>query len=314
MKENQVSRTALLQAFVRGYHAMHGTPKIFEDYLSHRLLKEEERELFKQLFTPPVQLIESIDPASAVSCHDQAARLSWAMRTIPSTSHTISRSRYTEDILGEAVRQGVQQYVILGAGMDTFAFRRPEMLEQIQVFEVDHPATQSFKRSRLAELGWELPAQLHFVPVDFTQESLAAALTRSAYDPKALSFFSWLGVTYYLPREAVFATLRTFTDIAPVGSTVIFDYMNTDVFIPGKAARRMQMAKEKCREWGEPLITGFEPSTLTSDLAGLGLRLHENLSPADIQERYFQGRTDGYYACEHVHFARAVVEGTINQA
>ncbi|MHB1043431.1 MAG: class I SAM-dependent methyltransferase [Eubacteriales bacterium] len=83
--------------------------------------------------------------------------------------------------------------MILGAGMDTFAFRRPELVKQLQVFEVDHPATQVFKRRRLTELGWEHPAQLHFIPVDFTQESLAPALTRSSYDPQAPSFFSWLG-------------------------------------------------------------------------------------------------------------------------
>ncbi|MHB8918499.1 MAG: class I SAM-dependent methyltransferase [Desulfocucumaceae bacterium] len=230
------------------------------------------------------------------------------MRLIPSASHTLSRSRYTEDALEESVREGVQQFVILGAGMDTFAFRRPEMLGQLRVFEVDHPATQAFKRSRITELGWEHPAQLHFVPVDFTHESIAAALTRSSYDPQALSFFSWLGVTYYLPREAAFATLRALADIAPAGSTVIFDYMDTDAFVPGRAAKRIQMSIEKCQEWGEPLITGFDPSTLATDLTHLGLRLNEDLSPSDIQGRYFQGRTDGYYACEHVHFAWAVVE------
>ena len=109
---------------------------------------------------------------------------------------TLGRSRYTEDSLEKAVEQGVKQYVILGAGFDTFAFRCPEILEKLQVYEVDHPATQAFKRSRLAEAGWELPPQLHFVPVDFEQESLAEALTRSSYDPQAPSFFSWLGVTY----------------------------------------------------------------------------------------------------------------------
>ena len=307
MKENQVSRTALLLAYVRGYHAMHGAPKIFEDFLSHHLLKEEERAIFDQQFTPPVQFIESIDPASAASCHDQAACLAWAMRAIPSTSHTISRSRYTEDALEEAVRQGVKQYVILGAGMDTFAFRRPEMLEQLQVFEVDHPATQGFKRQRLSELNWEMPTNLHFVPMDFTKESLASALTRSSYDLHSLSFFSWMGVTYYLPREVVFTTLRTIADVAPADSTVIFDYMDTDAFVPERAAKRMQMAMDKCRQWGEPLITGFDPSTLAADIARSGLRLHENFSPNDIEKRYFHGRTDGYYACEHVHFAWAVV-------
>ncbi|MHB1043387.1 MAG: class I SAM-dependent methyltransferase [Eubacteriales bacterium] len=310
MKENQVSRTALLMAYVRCYHAMHVAPKIFEDQLACQLLTEEERALFDRQFTPPVELIESIDPVSAASCNDQAAALAWMMRVIPSASHTLSRSSYTEEALVEAVRQGVRQYVILGAGMDTFAFRRPEMLEQLQVFEVDHPATQAFKRRRLAEIGWEQPARLHYVPVDFTRESLAAALARSPYDPRALSFFSWLGVTYYLPREAVFATLRAFADISPTGSDIIFDYMDTDIFVPGKVAKRMQMAMEKLREWGEPLITSFDPSTLAADLARLGLRLREDLSPADIEERYFQGRTDGYYACEHVRFARAVVAGS----
>jgi methyltransferase (TIGR00027 family) len=181
------------------------------------------------------------------------------------------------------------------------------MLDIISVFEVDHPATQAFKLSRLAGLGWERPAKLHFVPVDFTRESLADALGSSAYDRHKPGFFSWLGVTYYLPREAVFATLRSFAGIAPPGSVIIFDYMDTDAFVPGKAAKRIQMSMEKCREWGEPLITGLDPSGLADDLAGSGLRIDRDLSPADIQERYFSGRSDGYYACEHVHFARAEV-------
>ncbi|MFZ5644718.1 MAG: class I SAM-dependent methyltransferase [Bacillota bacterium] len=308
MKENQVSRTALLMAYVRGYHATHGDLKIFEDNLAYQLLKDDERAIFDEQFTPPVELIKAVDPVGAASCHDQAACLAWALRVIPSASHSLSRSRYTEDALEEAVGQGVRQYVILGAGMDTFTFRRPEMLEQLQVFEVDHPATQDFKRSRIAELGWDLPAQLHFIPVDFTRESLTESLGRSAYNSQALSFFSWLGVTYYLPTEAVFATLKACAEVAPSGSSVIFDYMDTDAFVPGRAAKRIQMSMEKCREWGEPLITGFEPSTLAEELAHIGLRLQEDLSPSDIQERYFQGRTDGYYACEHVHFAWAVVE------
>jgi methyltransferase (TIGR00027 family) len=308
MKENQVSRTALLMAYVRGYHAMHGSLKIFEDNLSQYLLKEEERAIFEQQFTPPIQLIESIDPVNAALCHDQAARLEWALRVIPSASHSLSRSRYTEDALKDAIGQGVRQYVILGAGMDTFAFRHPEMLEQLQVFEVDHPATQEFKRHRLAELGWKPPKNLHFVPVDFTKGSLTEELSRSSYDPDTLSFFSWLGVTYYLPPEAVFATLGSFADAAPAGSSIIFDYMDTDAFVPGKAAKRIQVSIEKCREWGEPLITGFDPSMLAENLGRRGLRLHENLSPSDIQELYFRERTDGYYAVEHVHFAWVVVE------
>ncbi|GGE07339.1 hypothetical protein GCM10011571_05750 [Marinithermofilum abyssi] len=217
--------------------------------------------------------------------------------------HVLSRSRYTEDNLDQAVKQGMEQYVILGAGMDTFAFRRPDLLSQVQVFEVDHPATQAFKLNRLAELGWEIPSNLHFVPVDFTQESLADALKGTSYDLQTKSFFSWLGVTMYLTRNEVFATLRSITDIAPVGSAVIFDY-----FVPEEATPHMKEMQEDLRKIGEPIKTTFDPSTLAFELESLGLRLHENLSPSDIQERYFQSQTDGYYASKHVRFGWAVVE------
>ncbi len=305
MEENQVSRTALFTAYVRAYHAMHDAPKIFNDTLAYCLLAEEKRVFFEHQLARYIQLI---DPALATSCPDQATSLAWSMQAMPTPPFILSRARYAEDNLEKAVRLGVKQYVILGAGLDTYAFRRPDMLEWLQVFEVDHPATQSIKRHRLAELGWEQPEQLHFVPVDFTKERLAAALTRSSYDPQALSFFSWLGVTMYLTRDVVFATLRSIADVTPVGSTVIFDYLDTDAFVPERAAKRVQMMMEGARHMGEPLKAGFDPSTLATDLASLGLRLHENLSPTDIQERYFQGRTDGYHACEHVHFAWAVVE------
>lgn len=182
------------------------------------------------------------------------------------------------------------------------------MVEQLQVFEVDHPATQAYKRNRLAELGWEIPAQLRFIPVDFTRESLAEALKRSSYDPQSLTFFSWLGVTYYLTRDEVFATLRDIADIAPAGSTVIFDYLDTDAFIPRKAAPRIQAMMYSVQQVGEPMKAGFDPFMLAEELAPLGLRLHEDLSPMDIAMRYFMRRTDHYRPCEHAHYACAVVE------
>jgi methyltransferase (TIGR00027 family) len=230
------------------------------------------------------------------------------MRAIAPLSLAISRARYTEDFLEKAVRAGVRQYLILGAGMDSFAFRCPELVKELQVFEVDHPATQAHKRSRLAEVGWPHPVQLHFVPVDFNHESPAAALARSSYNTESPSFFSWLGVTYYLNREAVISTLRAVAGLAPAGSTIIFDYLDNDAFLSETAARSIQVGMEYLRNIGEPMITGFEPSALAEELAPLGLRLLGNLSPADIEKRFFRDRTDGYHAYEHMHFARAVVD------
>lgn len=301
MEPNKASITALISAFARAYHAKYDTPKIFDDFLAHEMLTEEE---FTSIRRNLADAIKLFDPERAASCPDQESALAFVMRA-QSTPITISRARYTEDSLEAAITQGAQQYVILGAGMDTFAFRRREM---VKVLEVDHPATQALKRHRLAQLGWELPEQLHLVPVDFTKESLAKALQNPAYDQRAVSFFSWLGVTYYLTRDVVFDTLRSIADIAPAGSSIIFDYLDTDAFVPERAAARVQRMQAAVRMAGEPMKTGFDPSTLAADLASVGLRLRENLSPSDIGGRYFDGRTDGYRAFEHVHFAWAVVE------
>ncbi|NGQ96811.1 class I SAM-dependent methyltransferase [Brevibacillus sp. SYP-B805] len=299
MIENQVSLTAIMTAYLRAYHAMNDAPKIFDDFLADRLIPEERRALIEQGFSRALQMNV---PESNVACADQKANTLPSLLQAMGLPNVLSRSRYTEDNLEQAVTQGVKQYVILGAGLDTFAFRRPDLLRQIQVFEVDHPATQAFKRNRLAELAWDIPSNLHFVPVDFTKERLADALKGTSYDLQTKSFFSWLGVTMYLTRNEVFATLRSIADIAPAGSVVIFDY-----FVPEEAAHLKEM-QENLRKIGEPIKTSFDPSALAVELESLGLRLRENLSPSDIQERYFQGRMDGYHANEHVRFAMAVVE------
>ncbi len=303
MQESKASLTALLTAYARAYHATYDAPKIFDDFLAARWYTKEERAYLEHNLAASLQFL---DPERAAACPDEATALAWYMR-LQGGPITLSRSRYTEDSLETAVRQGMRQYVILGAGLDSFAFRRPDMLKQLCVFEIDHPATQAFKRQRLAELGWEIPEQLYFVPVDFAQENLAEAFKRSAYDRRAMSFFSWLGVTYYLTRDVVFATLRAITEVAAADSTIMFDYFDTDAFVPERAATRMQRMQAIVRQAGEPIQTGFDPSRLASDLAALGLRLHEDLGPSDIERRYFQGRTDGYHAFEHVHFAWAVV-------
>lgn len=304
MYENKASLTACISAFSRAYHAMNASPKIFDDFLAVQLLTEEE---FTGLSKNLVRALPFFAPEEVDHCPDEHSALSVVMR-VQSTPITISRARYTEDSLEAAVKYGVQQYVILGAGLDTFVFRKPEWAHKLSVFELDHPATQELKQKRLNELDWSIPDHLHLIPVDFNQQSLNLALEQSSYDPQKLSFFSWLGVSYYLQREVVMSTLRSFAELAPAGSSIVFDYLDTDAFIPEKTAVRVKRMQAAVQMSGESMITGFDPSTLASDLFEIGLRLDENLSPSDIQERYFKGRTDGYCAFEHVHFARAVVE------
>lgn len=297
--QDRVSMTAVLTAYARAYHATHDQPVIFDDALAWNLFTQDEHVAFEKGFA---QSLAFFDPELDAQAPDDATRVSWVMQ-IQNAPIAISRARYTEDRLTEAVRQGVEQYVILGAGLDTFAFRKPDLLQRLNVFEVDHPATQADKRRRIEQAGWKLPPELHFVPVDFAKDDLAAALERASFDPRKKSAFSWLGVTYYLPRDVVFDTLRRIAAIAAPGSSLIFDYLDADAFVPERAAKRIRRMQDMGRNIGEPMKTGFDPSHLAADLGQLGWTLKQDLAPADIQARYFSDRTDRYRAFEHVHYA-----------
>lgn len=310
MDPTKPSTTALISAFGRAYHATHDNhsthdnPKIFDDYLAPQLFTAEQHALFTDNLS---RAFAFFDPEGAARATSQAEALSGFMHN-QSLPVTLSRARYVEDILQEAVTQGVKQYVILGAGLDTFAFRRPDLLSHLELFEVDHPGTQNYKRERLAALGWNTPPQLHWVAVDFTQQDLMPALKANHYNATQLTLFSWLGVTYYLSRDVIDKTLHTIAHNAPAGSTIIFDYLDTDAFIPERTATRVAKMQAAAKMSGEPMQTGFDPMTLSAELDALGFHLQENLTPPHIQEKYFKGRTDGYYAFEHIHFARAVVK------
>jgi methyltransferase (TIGR00027 family) len=304
MQTEGYSKTAMGTAFMRAYHAAHVPSPIFNDFLAHGLLTEEERLAGEERHLKAFQLF---DPAQAALYPDPARALAYWMQTAGAPAIVLARARYAEDILEQAVEQGGTQYVILGAGMDTFAWRRPDLVAHLQVFEIDHPATQAHKRQRLRAMGLQPPARHHFLPLDFNEGNLEITLRGSAYDPQVLTIFSWLGVTYYLPRSVILATWRAISEMAPAGSGVIFDYLDADAFIPARVSRRVQIMMEIVSRVGEPMITGFAPATLAADLTRQGLSLHENLSPADIQDRYFKGRPDGYHACEQVHFAWALV-------
>jgi len=305
MQIDQVSRTAQITAHSRGYHSDHDEPKIFNDYLANHLLTKEECVSIEERMIASLQMN---NPACADGFSDMSTTLRWIMQSHAAAPILLGRARYAEDLLGEAVIEGIGQYVILGAGLDTFAFRRQELHERIQVIEVDHPATQLYKRNRINELGWKQPENLHFIPADFTHENLSEVLRNSSFNPGIQTFFSWLGVTYYLSRETVFATLRHIVEIAPSGSHLVFDYLDNNAFEENKAAPRVLRMLKSVQELGEPMQFGFDPCLLEDELDSVGLQLVEDLSPNEIHERYFLGRIDFYRACEHAHFAHVRIK------
>jgi methyltransferase (TIGR00027 family) len=201
-----------------------------------------------------------------------------------------ARSRYAEDELARAVAQGVKQYVVLGAGLDTFAYRNP--YAGLRVFEVDHPATQSWKRERLQAAEIAVPPSLTFVPVDFERQTLSNGLKGSGFDLDAAAFFCWLGVTPYLTREAWLATTR-FIASMPAGSGVVFDFAVDPALLKiGQRIALYALARRVAR-YGEPFRLFFDPAKLQDELKSLGFHRTEFLQGKEINARYFSDRKDG---------------------
>jgi methyltransferase (TIGR00027 family) len=208
-----------------------------------------------------------------------------------------ARSRLAEDALGEAYARGVRQYVVLGAGFDTFAYRNP--FDGLRVLEVDHPATQAAKRARLAERGIGVPADVVFVPVDFATTSLADAL-----DIREATFFSWLGVVPYLEREAIEATLRYVASL-PAGSTIVFDYGSPPSSLSLVGRIVFDRMSKRVAAAGEPWKSFFAPEELETMLRACGFSQVESFGPAEINRRYFVGRADGLRIGEMLQMAKA---------
>jgi methyltransferase (TIGR00027 family) len=203
-----------------------------------------------------------------------------------------ARSRYAEDQLARAVERGTKQYVILGAGLDTFAYRNPHSSRDLRVFEVDYPATQEWKRQRLAAAGIAISESVIFAPVDFERQTLAEGLREARFDASLPAFFSWLGVTMYLARETVVETFRLIASGA-AGGGVVFDYMVPPETLSWTGQLVHRALSRRVAKAGEPFQTYFVPGELRTELQSMGFHSIENLGAAEINARYFAGRTDG---------------------
>jgi methyltransferase (TIGR00027 family) len=206
----------------------------------------------------------------------------------------VARARFIEDLVEAEAGQGVGQYVILGAGLDSFAQRRPELAATLTVFEVDQPGPQDWKRRRLVEEGYGTPGWLRFVPVDFEAgDSWWDKLIATGFDPAKPAVVTSTGVSMYLTRAAIMATLRQVAALAP-GSTFAMTYiLPMDVADPAERPGR-QAAEHGARASGTPFITFFTPDEITALAREAGFRAARTVSAADYVERYFTGRTDGF--------------------
>ena len=203
----------------------------------------------------------------------------------------VVRSRLAEDEWEKAAENGVRQYVILGAGLDTFAYRESHLTGRI--FEVDLPTTQQWKRECLGAADIQIPASLTYVPIDFEHDTLTQALSQAGFRKDEPAFFSWLGVSMYLEEEAILETLRFIASCA-AGSTVVFDYVVTPSLLTPMERLGMELVSAKVAKSGEPWKTYFDPASLADNIRSLGFSEANNVSPESLNNRYLSGRKDGF--------------------
>jgi methyltransferase (TIGR00027 family) len=259
MQPGQPSRTALGAARLRAAHQLIDGGSILTDPLALRILGSDDQTALR---------------------HAQAHPLGARMRLF-----IAARSRIAEDALTAAVRDGVRQLVVLGAGLDTLAYRTP-LAERLRIFEVDHPATQAWKRQLLRAASIPLPETLRYVAVDFERETLADALGSAGFDPAQRSFFSWLGVVPYLTEQAVFSTLAYIVGLT-AGAEVVFDYANPagSVASGGRAAHQALAARVAAA--GETFQSYFDTPRLCAELTALGFGRVADLGPEAVAVRFF---------------------------
>jgi methyltransferase (TIGR00027 family) len=253
----------------RAAHQILDDPKIFDDPLALRIL--------------------GLDNVSATQSDLKASGLTPLEHGL--RSFLALRSRYAEDELHTAVQRGVHQYVVLGAGLDTFAFRNPYPEDVLHVFEVDHPNTQDWKRACLEKAAIPIPGTLTFSPVDFETRTLEEGLREAGFDPARSAFFSWLGVTQYLTSEAVFSTLQ-FVASLPAGSTMVFDYTVSPSLLNPVAREVFDRFAHRVAMAGEPFRSSFDPAWLKSRLQEMGFGQIEDLDRGELNVMYIQDRQE----------------------
>ena len=287
MEQRGSSRTAITTATMRAAHyLLDAAPKILDDQFARSLAGFGSDEELSQ--------------ALSVSAYPDMRR----MRTLFAL-----RNRYAEDELVRTIAHGNSQYIILGAGLDSFGYRRPDLLRTLDVYEVDHPASQSWKRQRVKELGLTIPDRLHYVPIDFERETLTEGLRAGGVDLEAAIFLSWLGVTQYLSSAVVLGTLREIAEMAAPGSEIVFQFVVPAATLTPSESPLVMALADSAAAAGEPWLSYFEPDEMEAHLRQVGFGKIYHFGPEQAHERYLAGRTDGLRVPAYFHMVNAVVEG-----
>lgn len=296
------SMTAMGTALIRAAHGRLDPNPLIEDSWGDRLVPQAVRAAYRDLAM--AKWDARARPHAGVAPEQILDEYLGAARTYASV---VLRARYTEDALQACIAGGVRQYVIIGAGFDSFALRAPPYADGVPVFEIDLPAVQNLKRQCILDCGIAVPQSLHFVAADLAREALDAALVRTGFRSDRPAFFSWLGVTMFLTREANLATLEAVVRSAAPGSELVFTYLEEAAFRAGSESFRG--LQESVQASGEPLRSGFDPDRLAEELHALGLELIEDRSEEQILARLSRNGSHRMTPLPFSRIARARVIG-----
>lgn len=302
MKNKESSLTSLVSAFSRAYHVKEDHPIIFNDYIAQDFLSPQEYQAIAANMVNGIAFFSS-EMAEKLK-GDQEAILKWVTQ-IQLSPTPLARSAYAENVVQNECQLGAEQYVIMGAGLDTFAWRY-DTLPNVTVYEVDHPSTQKFKIERLEQAGYEIPSHLKFVAMDFTKELSLEKLAAAGLDLSKKTAFSLLGVSYYLTKDVLQQLLHAFFKDLPKGSSIIFDFADEGLFTEAGIYNRVHNMVKMAQAAGEPMKFAASLSELKELLANEQLLIYEHLSPQEIQEQFFSNRDDNLQAFETIHYIHAV--------
>ncbi|KOS27118.1 SAM-dependent methyltransferase [Bacillus anthracis] len=302
VKKGEASITSLVSAFGRAYHSEFDNPKIFDDYVAKEFISQKER---NDIEMNMVQGIHFFNTDIAQQFQDNPQEILKWITQVQLSPTPLARAAYCERVLLHEVALGAKQYVILGAGIDTFSFRHRELENKIEIFEVDHPSTQQFKKERIEEAEFEIPNNLHFISMDFTKGFSYEQLQNEGFENKK-TFFSLLGVTYYLTKEELSSLIECLFVMVPEGSSIVFDYPDENLFTEKGLSNRVENMVKMAAIGGEPMKSCFSYAEMEALLEKAGLLIYEHLSPEDINTFYFEGRNDYLKAFETAHYVHTV--------
>lgn len=277
------SQTALFVTFIRAIAYQSPKNNILKDPYAEKFLPWlMRRPLKRKLF---VKLTEKI------------------LRRNKIGNNILIRARYAENQLENCIKQGVKQYIILGAGWDSFAFRKQDLLKDLNVFELDFPSTQEKKRKKLKQLGLTLPKNVHLTPIDFETTSISEALSKSTFDPNLPTFVTWQGVTYYLSIDAIEHVFDDLGNYCKGKLDIVLDYIDDRYFENWKKNRHTRRLHYAVSLVGEPFKSGFNPKTFSSWLSDRGYDLSEDLNIKTQIEYFGQENLDAFQPSRGIHLA-----------